>query len=453
MSFVFYAFILAGALLSMVRPGLLAAVALNSYNFECYLGGNPMIGAVLSVAIPAFAAISAFRHRAFSFHSVDAAMLAFSLIYLLIGIRAFDQGAAFADMTKFVIIGPGLYFAARMFFFDEETAKRFAWDFAIGFVVLNILFGMVATPNEWGTRAAIGHCHPVGFASTINAALSMPLFLLAAIRPPRSRLLQLLGYPLLAVAILALMDTAVVNGSRGALLVPIAAFLLFLTYMIWVRFDGAWRLVFIGGALILALALPLIMAGVADMVAMIPDETLPSRQKIIILNFANALSGQGQEIADASVISRQEIYRQTWNLITNAPLLGNGLDSTSRKLLGAYAHNIFLELWAQGGIAAMAVFSVLVISPILFSLRLVRSRQLGEATAIFLGVALGSFVQLQVSSTLLFSKNLFFAIGTLVGFELLRLRRVEQARLAALAAPPPRDVPMTPAHASTSSRS
>ncbi len=137
---------------------------------------------------------------------------------------------------------------------------------------------------------------------------------------------------------------------------------------------------------------------------------------VIVLLSVPSLRGRLASIANLShPLTRERIYiwKATWEMIKAHPLLGIGMDNYSivyqkYMLKGAEishpssAHNIFLNIWVEGGILALFSFVGIVIITFVRGFRLIRS-SIGLVRAIAIAsfsALLGILIHNQVDTTL-----------------------------------------------------
>jgi len=137
---------------------------------------------------------------------------------------------------------------------------------------------------------------------------------------------------------------------------------------------------------------------------------------VIVLLSVPSLRGRLASIANLShPLTRERIYiwKATWEMIKTHPLLGIGMDNYSivyQKYMhkGAEishpssAHNIFLNIWVEGGLLALFSFVGIVIITFVKGFRLIRSLSgLARAVAIAsFSALLGILIHNQVDCTL-----------------------------------------------------
>ena len=106
---------------------------------------------------------------------------------------------------------------------------------------------------------------------------------------------------------------------------------------------------------------------------------------------------------------RSDIASSAWGLIDNAPILGNGVWA-DRQYIGAYCHNIFLELLVDFGYVG---FFLIIILFLTYQIKIFRKIPANHKTMYVMMFSL--LVPLLVSSSYLTSFN----VGMFLGFSYL----------------------------------
>ena len=107
------------------------------------------------------------------------------------------------------------------------------------------------------------------------------------------------------------------------------------------------------------------------------------------------------------------IYKNTFNLIQQNPIIGYGLDSYRSVASGTYPHNIFLEVMFYGGFLALIVLFVTIINFLINMLRVVKNK---DFVPITIGmIALYSLfiwnLSYSLSDTAMVFSSICFSIG------------------------------------------
>ncbi|HRW59540.1 MAG TPA: O-antigen ligase family protein [Defluviicoccus sp.] len=429
---VFLCFAVASVVLGLFQPALICALSLHSYNYESYFGGNEWIGALLITLTPAFAVIHLVIKKRLRLHAVDILFALFSACFLMMVLRSSDPAVGPSQASTFVVAIAGLYLAPRVFFGRTESYKKFMILFVISFVVQALLFSTVAEPTIDGhlERTSIGDGNPVGFGLTLSTALCLTVFWMLSERQWPTRTLRILDWLLSAAAFAGLIHAANSNGTRGIFVSVIGATVLFLAYRVWRRVASRSLLLGFGGALAVLVIVGGTIVGIGEFVATLEPETVNDRLRHFVLSIANnILPTEANEVTGDLSESREHILGVVWDLIREQPILGVGLNGVKMATVErvneeAFAHNLILEMWAEGGIVTLAVFVTMVGAILLFGVRQTTEPRTAMPSTVFLGMATGALLHQQVSATLLFGKAAFVALGVLAAAEAVRAHRL-----------------------------
>jgi hypothetical protein len=420
-----------GYVAGLVRPGFIFALGMNSYPLEAALGGRSIIGVAIVAAVPLYALMVLFKRRCFHLHVVDGLFITYFLWYCISVLRAPDYTLAFNNLIAFSISSVGYYFATRTLLENEKDFNKFAKDFLRMAVVVAIIIGLVAQPDPWSPRTHIsfegGKTATVGVSLSFNVVICALVFYLLSKKSWQAFFLPKLDFLAGVVALIVILHFTIQNGTRGALMGPLFAVIVFALIYFFSRLSSTGRLVMIGASIAFVLCFPVVMALIAEAVADLPPTTLPPKFKATIINFAGLVTGlERYQAFDPSGAARIDIYRSAKAIIAEWPLFGMGANAVVATI-GTHAHNLFLELWSDGGIANVVLFTAFVGTVMVIGLRNSLYGPVPVFSRMFLGVAAGVFIQLQVSLTLAYAKPLFFALGALVTLEVARLRARAQA--------------------------
>lgn len=184
-------------------------------------------------------------------------------------------------------------------------------------------------------------------------------------------------------------------GSRGALLISFAYFIF---TMIWGKMSLSKMIVY---AVALIIAYLLLFNVVIENLASLFDSIgINSRTLRLLLNDELISHDSG----------RDYLAEQTWALINNNPLFGNGVWA-DREVLGIYCHNVFLEILLDFGyIGAGVIFISFFVSQIRVFMKLPMNHK-----TMFI-MMLSVLAPLVVSSSYLISYN----VGMFLGFSYLQ---------------------------------
>ncbi|MFZ1416188.1 MAG: O-antigen ligase family protein [Defluviicoccus sp.] len=423
-----------GYVAGLVRPGFIFALGLSSYPLEAALGGHSAIGVAIVAIVPLYALLVLFKRRSFHLHIVDGLFVVYFLWYCVSVLRAPDYTVAFSSLIGFTIASVGYYFATRTLLENENDFNKFAKDFLRMAVVVAIIIGLVAQPDPWSPRTHItfegGKTMTVGVSLSFNVAICALAFYLMSKKSWQAFFIPKLDFMAGVVALIFILHFAIQNGTRGALMGPLFAVIAFSLIYSYRRLRSTTRIVMIGASIAFVLCFPIVMALIAEAITDLPPTTLPPKFKAAIINLAGVVTGMERYQAfDASGAARIDIYRHAKAIIAEWPLFGMGANAVVATI-GTHAHNLLLELWSDGGIVNVVLFAAFVAAILFIGLRNSLYGPVPVFSRMFLGVASGVFIQLQVSLTLAYAKPLFFALGALVTLEVARLR----ARAAAFEA-------------------
>jgi O-antigen ligase len=138
--------------------------------------------------------------------------------------------------------------------------------------------------------------------------------------------------------------------------------------------------------------------------------------RILLIGGLRLLSGSvsGSLDTDRSTLLRLDLYREAWNLFYQAPLLGSGSGSfgyLADNAVGAYPHNMFLEILVQSGLVGLLVFLAFSLPLAVNGLREMLKRPIAWTMAFAVIMMISAFVRYQVSMSITQGKSLFFALG------------------------------------------
>ncbi len=449
----------ASVLLGLLRPGLLCALSLHSYNYESYFGSEPLIGVVLVCLIPLIGLIYAVIRKEGGLHLIDGLFALFTLSFLVMALRSPEPGAAGEAVGKYAATCAAMYFAPRFLFAKYREYNAFARDFWISFVTQAILFALIADAPEGIERTSIGEGNAFGFGVSLNIALSLVVgyllsrrdWLLSAIKP--------FDLIVLLIVLGGLCYATFLNGTRSAFIGTVTAAVIVSAALLWRRCAGLGFLVRLGAVGAYLVLIFSIVIGSAAVVSSLGPDVLSDRMKYPILKLANTmLLHEVYPLHDLEGSSgRTEYYADAWEMVRRSPVLGQGLGGFASATepysvgLNGPSHrvveNMLLELLVEGGLFTPLLFLLFVFAVVLVGLRQIRDAPGRTASRVFLTLALGSFTMLQLGGTLLIAKDLFFALGTLVGTEIVRSRRLHRRhrRRTAVVHPPAEDTETAPA--------
>lgn len=436
MELVFLLYAVASGVLGIFRPAFICALSLHSYNYKEYFGGSEWISAVLITLLPFFAVLHLAIKQRLRLHAIDLLFALFSVCFLMMVLRSPDPAVGAIEVSTFLVAIAGTYLAPRAFFGRTESYKTFMVPFVISFVVLALLFSSVAEPTHDGhlTRTAIKDGNPVGFGLSLSTALCLTVFWMLSDREWSWRSLRILDWVLSTGAFFGLVYAANLNGTRGIFVSVIGATVLFLAFRTWRRLASQSLMLGFAGVFAVLVIVGGTMVGIGEIVATLEPETINDRLRHFVLSIANNIwPTEANEITGDLSESREHILGVVWDLIREQPILGVGLNGVKMATLKrvneeAFAHNLILEMWAEGGIVTLIVFVAMVGTILVFGVRQVSEPRTAIPSMVFLGMATGALLHQQVSATLLFGKPVFLALGVLAAAEAIRAHRLSHTR-------------------------
>lgn len=117
---------------------------------------------------------------------------------------------------------------------------------------------------------------------------------------------------------------------------------------------------------------------------------------------AQALEHQDLEEA-GTYAGRMELIREAWKLVEHTPVVGIGVDQFRAVSVDeAPVHNMYLLVWAEGGVLALTGWLILALTPILASVRAMRR----DSAAAALGLAVAAvFIIFSMAAPHMYSRS------------------------------------------------
>lgn len=259
-----------------------------------------------------------------------------------------------------------------------------AWMAGTGFGIallfaLLVVFGGVMAENG---RVSVLGLNPVGVArlTALGAAIAAVLLLAMAGRRPLQRLA-------LVAAVLMCVAATVITGSRGPLLAAAVAVLI-----------GLFSITTGRGARVLWALLAVGALGLAVQFGWIDPSTG--------LGWATSRADAG----------RSDLYAEAFRVMTTQPLgvgWGNFGSVYGWTDGGLYPHNLYLEVGAEGGLLALAVFAVLTVLSLIWAVRNYRRSQ-SPIDLLLLAIYVYAVVNAQFSSDIVGNRMLWMAIAFVI---------------------------------------
>ncbi|MBC9031384.1 O-antigen ligase family protein [Sphingomonas sp. JC676] len=334
--------------------------------------------------------------------------LAMLLIGLLIG------SVANGDPARWIVVGAQYAFAFAlvpilMIAVTRETAIRQAKAVLAGVVVMELfgisvyyyLAGSYEAAKRFGPEFITGEHRLGAFMADANwnaAVIAMTVPLVFYLQRTR-RIGSVIGVVSLAILLVALLFTGSFTGFT-ATVVSVGLFFLI---------CGNWRSLQLILALV-AISSAIVVSGVA----------LPSAfEKRVV----GAL--QNQDLNQAGTYSgRLNLVKEAWTIIDETSVVGIGVDQYREvSRTRAPVHNIFLLLWAEGGLLAMFGWITMMLVPIALGIRMLARDRLAAG----LGLAVfASFFMFSMAAPHMYSRSWgvpLFASMALILAPALRARR------------------------------
>jgi O-antigen ligase len=288
-----------------------------------------------------------------------------------------------------------------------EPALR--WMVAVSLAVAAYVFAIYLTVGAVGGYGALGEMYLI-VAQAIGVGTVLAL-VTALTRSGRGRWLA-------ALAAVVLVPALAMSLARGALLGAILVTLVATMY--WNRVHSGsrrsfrqWLHTHAARAALMGVALGI--TGVAIGSALQVERTRTRLERLL----------SGREFTEGG---RVELWQAAWQSISDRPLLGHGLGSsglmsgTSEDL---YPHNLFLQVWLDGGFPGLLLCIAVLSLPVLYiTLQTSRDSNLSPTTWLPL-VAAYAFLIIEFSKSMdFYSARLVFVIGALL---ILAVRRPRSA--------------------------
>lgn len=252
-------------------------------------------------------------------------------------------------------------FYGALYVSEGETIRRAFWTATLMF---SIVFGVLAIQGaDDSTRAKV-----LGGGANVFGR-NMGFFLIACLYFMEAGFSKLILTVLMSLAGML----TIASGSRGAMLSLIAAGIAYL----WLKRKGIKPLLKLLSVLMLAGILFYCFASYTA----IGQKTMSVIDRRIIK----------LTIEQQNTSGRVERYSDALDLGYHAPLFGSGLRAYSVSGLGSYPHNIFLEVFDEGG--AVGVF-ILFLALSLFAIHVLRFRSKIDGPTMAAAVLMAAATQL-----------------------------------------------------------
>jgi O-antigen ligase len=136
----------------------------------------------------------------------------------------------------------------------------------------------------------------------------------------------------------------------------------------------------------------------------------------IAINLTLSQRGQGA-FTDPSSQGRLDLYHQSVDLISQAPIFGHGIGAfgylANYQVLDIYPHNMILEILINNGVVGLLFFLAALLPLLWFALRRAWPTNAGWQPIFIAGVLIEALVRHQVSMSITTGKLLFFTMGVI----------------------------------------
>lgn len=328
---------------------------------------------------------------------VGASLLLFA--WLLLSIFWTASNGQYAE-DALLVVGLAVLVASIPFIVRENTLKAAVWTLgATGCAVgVYVIYGYTAVESLEGYDVLFEDFY-LTMAQSIGAAtVALTVYMLFA---EERRWWQFLAVTFLFVSL-------ALSLARGALLFALFVVVIAVFYALFrpplSRSSIGTYLKSIGGRM----AGTGVVVGIGAVIFVVALTVERTARRLMLL-----LSGGG-----SSVGVRLQLWRESWDSIGEAPILGYGLGSNG-VMAGAteatYPHNFLLQVWLDGGIIALLLTVFIFILPLLAFLR--SDETAGGATLSVLGVYVFMILEYSKSYNFYTSRLLFiFCILSLSSF-------------------------------------
>lgn len=329
------------------------------------------------------------------------------------------------DVMTFLVAALVYYPLGRVLLAGGVEPTRAALAFTAAMLVVFPIYWLSPNLTENWDRTVLGDASAVGLSQALTVAgVVTSGWLAVAARPSlshRHRLALVLG---VLVLFYALFPLILANGSRGSLAAVILTICLALVHLLRLR---NWLSLAVA---VLATVTAVQIVGIDT--SWIDPSTRLGRFALIILSQVGSSDVAMSSTSDSSLLYRVEVQAWARQAFQDSPVLGCGYGCVAaHNSHGYYAHNMFLEAAADGGLLLLAPLAAVMAVATFWALRnLWLSRTPG--VIVFSMLFLGLLIHFQVSFTMSHGRILFFALGAVVSSG---LRLAARERPPAVAAP------------------
>lgn len=409
------------------RPGLIGAAFLGSYGLAVFFG--PLGGGLGLIAILGTLSVWVVSNpRNFVSPPPELFLLLWALSLaasLFVALYPDDTGQILLGL---LVLAGGAYIFGRTF----GASNDFIDDLVRGcFVVLLICAPAIAFSTTKTGELSVEQ-NTVGLA----VLQEIPVVAVMALLMFKDDLAAWQRRSLWGALIFVIVPFAIVIANRSSVLA--AAIVFFFYVVLRIRRGKAFRLILISLGFFALLGVIGVLA-VTELKHVAGFNVLSQGVTRLVINIQQAQSGNA--FNDPSSRGRLVLYADAIGLIKTAPILGHGVGAFGYLgdylVLGAYPHNMFLELLLDGGIVGLLLFLGFLVPIGLFALKRAWKKDADWRTVFLAGLLLEALIRHQVSMTITAGKMLFFVIGILMAQwagEIRQKRLSQQAELAATTA-------------------
>lgn len=315
------------------------------------LSYNSLIYRAISITsfttVLSFFAIVLYREKKVEKKMISIIFISAFIIVLMILSIAFYSGSSHdvfgkASTLKTILISfPSIFIA---YILTKKTDMKFENQllfinllFTISFIKYLVININSNTPHFLINFGGVNY-NDYGYIAALNITIGFFLLYINIKNNSKIKTLFLLSFNTI-VSYLAL----IISGGRGAMILSIALLFLFLYVLIrYLSLNKRLKKTLYT----LILLLLLFFIGSANITN---NESI---QKSFERSFGFIEKGQNNSIINwENTSGRKEIYHESWNLIKEKPLLGYGIGSVNYVNKRAiFSHNIFLDVFLEGGI-------------------------------------------------------------------------------------------------------
>lgn len=384
------------------RPGLFAAVALNSFVYSIYFGPLGIVTTVIAIVVVG-SILADSRYPRIPLRKAEWALIAWLAFSVATVLVSWQMKIAFTEAGQLALYFLANYGMGRTF----GARSNFVRDLVIGSIVTVLLCepGMLLSAQA-ATDRMTGNLNAVGASLMVDP----PFVALGAIVMFEPSLSRLQRAGLLAFLLFVIVPIAVSMGTRGVFVGAAVAYMVFLVYQ--VRFGGFTRVLAWTGGILGACALLLAVSWTLLKNSAI-GAALGGGLSRLIINFASGGSGV---VIDRSAADRIDAIHQAIDLILAAPLFGHGIGSfayLTDQALG-YPHNTILEILVGTGLVGFTLFIWGVLPIVLKGAQNAAQRPASWESILIIGLFVDTFARMQLSMSITMGKILFLSLGMIV---------------------------------------